>query len=48
MLLHKNFAKHLTKTFRGLNCSLLPLYLGCIKQAIILYPYFVCECTEPF
>ena len=30
------------------NCSLSSLYLGCNKEAIKLYPYFVCKCIELF
>ena len=30
------------------NCSLLPPYLGRNKEAIILHPYYMCQCTEPF
>ena len=45
---HKVFAKHFAKSFRGMKLYLAPLYLERNKQAIILYPYFICEWTESF
>ena len=45
---NKLFAKFQQKLLEGYNSSISSLYLARNKDAIILYPYFICEFIQPF